>query len=169
MKGVVNGVYYCQQGRTQQLSDRMYARNTTNAPIKMSYSIRPTQTRYVHLPMLDVRKEATVPCQQKPVYNTETMFTPANSLPFNGFQANVDTETKLRDTIFPLQACPQAYYVPSTHSDMYNSSYLTGGREVQMTNKLLFTQERFAPFNPNVCDTGYQLFNKHTRVQTKDL
>ncbi len=170
MEGVVNGVFYCQQNRTQQLSDRIYSRNTTSAPIKMSYSVRPTQTRYVHMPILDVRKPVTVPCQQKPVYNTDTMFTPATSLPFNGYQANVDTETRLRDTIFPLQACPQAYYMPGTYSDMYNSSYLVAdSHPVKMTNELLFNEERFNPFNPNTCNTGHKLFNNHTRVQIRDL
>lgn len=170
MEGVVNGVFYCQQERTQKLSDRIYARNLTNAPIKMNYSIRPVQTRYVHLPTSDTRKEVTVPCQQKPTYNTKTMFTPASSLPFNGYQSKIDDETRLRDTIFPLQACPQAYYIPGTGSDMYNSSYLVAGsRPVQMSNQLLFNQEHFSPFNPNTCDTGHKLFNNHTRVQIRDL
>ena len=60
MEGVVNGVFYCQQGRTQQLSDRIYDRNTTSAPVKMNYSIRPTQTRRVHMPILDSRKELII-------------------------------------------------------------------------------------------------------------
>lgn len=169
MHEVVNGVFYCQQERTQELSDRMYSRNISKTPINMSYSIRPTQTRYVHMPIIDQRKPTTVPCQQKPVYNTNTMFTPATSLPFNGYQANIDTETRLRDTIFPIQACPQAYYMPGTQSDMYDSSYLTRGQRVHMTNKLLFNEEKFAAFDPNVCNTGYKLFNNYTRIQTKNL
>jgi len=170
MQGVVNGVFYCQQGRTQELSDRIYSRNTTGAPIKMSYSIRSVPTRYVHMPILDTRKEATVACKDNATYNTNTMFTPASSLPFNGYQANIDIETKLRDTIFPLQACPQAYFVPDSKSDMYNSSYLTSGsRPVVMTNQLLFKEDNFSPFNPNTCNTGHKLFNNHTRVQIRDL
>ncbi len=170
MEGVVNGVFYCQQERTQALSDRMYARNTTSAPIKMGYSIRPVQTRFVRMPVLDKRKEVTVPCQEKPIYNTDVMFTPATSLPFNGFQANIDQETKLRNTIFPLQACPQAYFIPSSHSDMYNSSYLVAdSRPVHMTNQLLFNEQQFNSFNPNTCNTGHNLFNNHTRVQIRGL
>lgn len=34
MQGVVNGLFYCNQERTQELSNRMYMRNTTTAPIK---------------------------------------------------------------------------------------------------------------------------------------
>ena len=170
MEGVVNGVYYCQQQRTQELSDRMYARNLTTAPIKMQYSIRSVPTRYVEMPILDCHQPATVPCQQKPIYNTETMFTPSNTLPFNGYQANVDVETRLHNTIFPLQACPQAKYFPNTSSDMFNSRYLTAtNKPVNMTNQLLFKKENFAPFNPNMCGTGYKLFNNNTRVQIRNL
>ena len=170
MEGVVKGVFYCNKQRTQELSDRMYSRNLTTAPIKMQYSIRSVPTRYVEMPILDCHKPATVPCQQKPIYNTETMFTPSNSLPFNGFQANVDVETRLHNTIFPLQACPQAKYFPGTSSDLYNNNYLTHtNKPVHMTNQLLFNQERFNSFNPNMCNTGYKLFNNNTRVQIRNL
>ncbi len=170
MDGVVNGVFYCNQKRTQELSDRMYSRNLSSAPVKMQYSIRSVPTRYVQMPILDCHKPATVPCQQKPIYNTDTMFMPSNTLPFNGYQANVDVETKLHNTIFPLQACPQAKYIPGTNSDMFNSNYLTTATNpVYMTNQLLFNQQKFNPFNPNMCNTGHKLFNNHTRVQIRDL
>ena len=67
MEGVVNGVFYCNQKRTQELSDRMYSRNLSSAPVKMQYSIRSVPTRYVQMPILDCHKPATVPCQQKPI------------------------------------------------------------------------------------------------------
>ncbi len=170
MDGVVNGVFYCNQKRTQELSDRMYSRNLSSAQVKMQYSIRSVPTRYVQMPILDCHKPATVPCQQKPIYNTDTMFMPSNTLPFNGYQANVDVETKLHNTIFPLQACPQAKYIPGTNSDMFNSNYLTTAtKPVYMTNQLLFNQQKFNPFNPNMCNTGHKLFNNHTRVQIRDL
>jgi hypothetical protein len=170
MDGVVNGVFYCNQKRTQELSDRMYSRNLSSAPVKMQYSIRSVPTRYVQMPILDCHKPVTVPCQQKPIYNTDTMFMPSNTLPFNGYQANVDVETKLHNTIFPLQACPQAKYIPGTNSDMFNSNYLTTAtKPVYMTNQLLFNQQKFNPFNPNMCNTGHKLFNNHTRVQIRDL
>ena len=170
MNGVVKGVYYCNKNRTQELSERMYARNLSNAPIKMQYDIRSVPTRYVQMPILDCHQEATVPCQKKPIYNTETMFMPSNSLPFNGFQANVDVETRLHNTIFPLQACPQAKHVSSSDSDMYNSSYLTQTNNVvRMTNELLFREEQFDKFNPNMCGTGHKLFSNHTRVQIRNL
>ena len=170
MQGVVNGVYFCQQNRTQELSNRMYARNLTNAPVKMQYSIRPVPTKYIQMPVVDCRRPSTVPCEVKPIYNTQTMFMPSNTLPFSGYQAKINTETKLRDTIFPLQACPQAKFIPSTDSDLYQNKYLIqGGRRERMTNPLLFVEQQFAPFNPNLCNTGYKLFNNFTRQQIRAL
>jgi len=170
MRGVVNGVYYCQQDRTQQLSDRLWDRNRTTAPVKMQYSIRPTSTQFVVMPVLNCHNPVTVPCRKEPIYNTETMFMPSNTAPFSGYQAKIDTETRLRDTIFPLQSCPQAKFIPSTKSDLYHNQYLTeGGRKEKMTNPLLFVEPTFPPFNPNLCGTGYNLFNNFTRQQVRAL
>ena len=170
MEGVVNGVLICQQQRTQELNDRIYKRNIPTNPVQMQYDPRSVSTKFVHMPTLDCHPVSDIPCDKQPVYNTEKMFTPSNSLPFSGYQANVDTETRLRDTIFPLQSCPQARFIPSSKSDMFNSSYLTQREKVDpMTNTLLFKKETFSQFNPNNCKTGYKLFNNHTRVQIRNL
>jgi hypothetical protein len=53
---------------------------------------------------------------------------------------------------------------------MYNNRYLTHtNKPVYMTNQLLFNEERFNSFNPNMCNTGYKLFNNYTRVQIRNL
>ena len=41
MYGVVDGVYYCNLERVQQLSDRMYERNIPSEPLKPELSPRP--------------------------------------------------------------------------------------------------------------------------------
>ena len=141
MNGVVQGTYICNQNRTQELNDRLYKRNITSDPIKMQYSVRSVPTRYVHMPMLDTRKQTQQGCGIQNIYNTDKMFTPASSLPFNGYQENVDIETQLRGSVFPLQACAQASYVPDSNSDLYESNYLTEtSNKIQMSNELLFKQ-----------------------------
>ena len=170
MSGAIKGLFICNQSRNQELNNRLYNRNTTSAPVNMQYSIRGTPTRYVHMPILGCNKQPTVKNTIHPNYNVNSMFTPSSSLPFNGYQDNIDVETKLRGTIFPLQSCPQAKYIPSSKGDLYNNSYLTAtNNPVAMTNNLLFNEEKFKEFDPNTCNLGYQLFDNHTRVQLRDM
>jgi|TARA_B110000858_G_C17766019_1_gene457096 hypothetical protein len=169
MEGVVNGAFLCNNERTTELSDRMYQRNIPQQPVNMSFGPRPVPTRYVLMPMLDCRKPTEVPCLKFPQYNTNTEFSPGNSLPFDGYQKNIDTESKLRDIIFPMQKCVQSKFIPDTSSDLFNNSYLTQtSKPVTMTNQLLFSQEKFECFNPNTCNIGNNTFNNPTRVQVKD-
>ena len=53
-------VYYCQQERTQELSDRMYSRNMPSHQLGAAYFARPVDTYATVMPMLDCRKPATV-------------------------------------------------------------------------------------------------------------
>ena len=170
MNGVVKGVYLCNQNRLDEINNRLYERNLTSAPVKMQYDVRAVPTRYVHMPTIDTHQETSVPCENKPIYNTRTMFTPANSLPFNGYQENIDIETTLHNTIFPIQACPQSKFIPSSRSDLYNSHYLVKkDKKDVINNKLLFKKETYAPFNPNTCDIGHKLFHNSTRTQIRNL
>jgi len=171
MENVVKGAYYCQQNRTTQLSNRIYSRNVSNMPLQMNYDPRPVNTRFVQFPIIDCHLPSNTPCERRPVYNSRHNFAGSSqSLPFNGFQTNVDTESKLKNIVFPLQSCPQSQFIPDSKSDLYNTSYLTPRVETtKMTNPLLFTQEKFSPFNPNMCNLGNDTFNNHTRVQLKNL
>ena len=170
MNGVVNGVYFCQNSRTSQLSNRIYERNIPSEQLSMTYGPRPVPTRYVLMPMLDCRKPTNVACLKEPIYNTETEFSPGNTLPFDGYQDKIDDESKLKNIIFPLQKCGQSKYVPSSKSDLFNAQYLTGvNHPVNMTNNLLFHDPQFSFFNPNTCHTGGKFFNNFTRYQIKSL
>ena len=170
MNGVVKGVYICNQQRLDEINDRLYERNLTNAPIKMQYDIRAVPTRYVHMPTVDQYQNVSVGCEQKPIYNTQTMFTPASSLPFNGYQQNIDVETRLHNTIAPIQACPQSKFIPDSTSDLYNSQYLVKkDKRDYITNQLLFQNQTFSSFNPNTHDIGQKLFHNATRTQIRNL
>lgn len=170
MEGLIDGVLICQQQRTQELNDRIYKRNIPTNSVQMQYNTRSVPTKFIHMPTFDCHPVSDIPCDKQPAYNTEKMFTPSNSLPFSGYQANVDTETKLRNIIFPLQSCPQAKYIPSSKSDMFNSSYLTHtDQHTHVQNPLLFKKESFTQFNPNICNVGKDVFNNNTRVQIRNL
>ena len=168
MEGVVNGAYLCNTERTTELSDRMYARNIPSRQLMMTYGPRAVPTRYVVMPMEDCRKTPDVQCLSEPNYSTRINFSPGNSLPFDGFQNNVDVESKLKNIIFPLQKAGQSKFIPDSKSDLFNSQYLTRtNNKVNMTNKLLFSKQKFNQFNPNTQNIGYKYFNNHTRVQIK--
>ena len=67
-------VYYCQQERTQELSDRMYSRNMPSHQLGAAYFARPVDTYATVLPVIDCRKPATVTKAHFPVYNHKVMF-----------------------------------------------------------------------------------------------
>jgi hypothetical protein len=66
-----------------------------------------------------------------------------------------------------LQNCDQSKWIPASNSDLYQVQAV--GRQETQTFPLLFKEERFAPFNPNTCNLGKQLFNNSIRVQIKDV
>ena len=86
-------------------------------------------------------------------------------MPFNGYQANVDTETLLRNTINPLQSSAQSKFIPDSNGDLYNNSYLPYNRR----NKLFFKRENFNMFNPNTHNIGKKMFYNHTKTQIRNL
>jgi len=163
-------VYYCQMGRTQDLSDRMYKRNIPSHQMGMSYFSRPVDTYATVMPILDCHPASTVHKADFPRYTQDKIFNPGQSAPYEGFSRNVDVESVLHNSFHPTQKCVQGKYIPGSGSDMYNASYLVPtSSPVEMTNSLLFKEERFSSFNPNQCNLGHKLFNNHTRQQTKDI
>jgi hypothetical protein len=167
MKGVVDGVYYCQMERTAQLSERMYERNIPSAVLQPSFSIRPVASKYELMPIYDRRAPVTVPIQKQPTYNVSTVFNPGSGVaPWSGFASNVNVESSLRNQFFALQNCEQSNYVPSTQSDMYHVS--VGGRQEQQPFPNLFKTEQFEAKTYMNGSTGTNVFSNHTRQQMKD-
>ena len=166
--GVVDGIYYCNQERTDELSRRMAARNIPSTPLQPQYAVRPVSTKYDMMGIVDRRKKPTVPLKSYPVYNIESMFNPGSAAaPWSGFASEIDDESRLRNEFFALQKCEQSEYVPSTKSDLYQVQ-VDATNEVQ-THPDLFRQQDFAPFNPNTCNTGKMFFDNFTRQQIKDV
>ena len=117
--------------------------------------------------VLDQYKKTTVPLNQYKSYNTKTVFNPGNATaPWNGFSNNINTESSLRNQFFALQKCEQSEFVPKSTSDLFQTK--VDYKPQKQTHPLLFDKPDLAPFNPNVQNLGYNLFNNHTRVQLKD-
>ena len=166
----INDVYYCQMNRTTQLSNRMSDRNIPSHQMGQAYFARPVDTYATVFPMLDCIKRTKVKKATFPVYEQRDTFNPGYRAPYNGYAKNVDVESKLHNSFFPLQKCAQSKFIPSSKSDMYSAHYLVANHNpVRMTNNLLFQEKVFSQFNPNKCNLGYKVFNNHIRQQTKNI
>jgi hypothetical protein len=168
MYGVTDGVYICNQGRVDELNNRISERNIPSNGLQPQYSIRPTSTKYAYMPILDQYKKATVPLETYTPYSTSAIFNPGNAqAPWSGFSNNINVESQLRNQFFALQKCEQSVYVPSSTSDLYQTK--VDYTPQPQTHPLLFEKPDLAPFNPNVNNLGNSLFNNHTRYQLKSI
>jgi len=168
MNGVVNGLYYCNLNRANELNERISSRNVPSNPLQAQFSIRPVSTKYEILPIFDRRPLPTVPIQRQPTFNMETTFNPGTANgPWSGFATNVNDESTLRNQFFALQKNPQAYYIPPSTSDMYQVK--VDGTQLNQPFPDLFRQQQFQQFNPNECDMGKNFFDNCTRQQVKEL
>lgn len=166
--GVVEGVYYTNLERNQQLNERISSRNIPSEPLQPFYSNRPVSTKYSMLSVIDQYKQANVPIMMAPTFNVGTVFNPGNSqAPWTGYTTNVDVETVLRNQTFALQKGDKAFYVPSTNSDLYKVE-VYGKPEVQPFPGL-FNEQRLESFNPNTYNLGNDVFNNSTRQQLKNI
>jgi hypothetical protein len=167
MYGVIDGIYYCNNDRVEDLNNRISERNIPSQKLQSQFGIRPVSTKYAMMPILDRRAIPTVPIERMPTYNIATTFSPGNDQgPWSGFAEKIDDDSRLRNQFFALQRADQAYYIPPTTSDLYNVEVV--GRPVQQPFPDLFTTQHFMPFNPNTCNVGGNFFNNCIRQQTKN-
>tara|TARA_Y100000590_G_C15662348_1_gene993157 strand:+ start:635 stop:1135 length:501 start_codon:yes stop_codon:yes gene_type:complete len=165
MYGVINGLYRCSDKRVEDLNTRIYRRNVPSGKLQPLFDPRSVPTRYTTMPIIDSKTKANTFIEKLPIYSPHKTFNPGYRGPISGYK--IDQDSRLRNIFFPLQKCPQRYYVPSTTSDLYNFSMMI--RPVHMTHNLLFKEETFEPFNPNKCRTGENLFHNHTKYQIKNI
>ncbi len=158
--------------QNEELNERISVRNVPSSTMQPAFSIRSTPTRYVTMPIVDLRTEAKEPLQRHPKFDVEKTFNPGTrTAPWQGYADNVDTETVLRGTIFPLQAADQSKYMPGTASDLYNFPTMENTNPVSIKTPLLFSQKPFNDFDPNEYsrDVGFKFFDNHTRQQTRNI
>ena len=126
----------------KQTNQRIYSRNIPSQMLQPYIDVRPVMTKYSYFPIVDPRKNISVPLQQMPTYNVHQVFNPGNTTsPWSGFASNINLESELRNQVYALQKCSQAVYVPNSNSDLYNYKF----RTVNQPNphELLFQNESF--------------------------
>lgn len=98
MYGVVNKLFLCQNERVDELNERISSRNIPSEPLQPFYYQTPVSTKYGYMPILDQRKESSVPLNNYPIYSPHATFNPGNNMaPWHGFANNVNVESTLRN------------------------------------------------------------------------
>ena len=153
------------------INEKIYERVIPSDDLILNFDPRPVQTKYNYMPILDTLKNSSVTLKDSNIFNPNEIFFPGNAKSnFRGFVDAIDSESTLRNQFFALQKSDQSKYIPSTQSNLYNNEvfYLTSNEDLD--NNLLFKQEKFKSFNPNLNDKiGSNIFNNSTRVQLKNL
>lgn len=149
------------------ISDGSYKRILPSASLENSYLTRPVETRHVIMPMTDCRKSSSVKTLLHPAYKTDKIFNPGYRGPYVGYSNQVDKESQLKNMFHPLQKCPQREYIPDSKSSLYKEDDYKNN--LHHNFKHLDRVDNFKPFNPNSCNLGNNMFNNHTRQQTKNL
>ena len=164
----VNNNYTLCDHRVDEINTRISSRNIPSNSLQPQYSINPVSTKYGYMQILDQYKKPTVPLNNYKSYSPSQTFNPGNSqAPWSGFSNNVNVESSLRNQFFALQKCEQSEWVPSSHSDLYQTK-VDYTPQVQ-THTLLFEKDDFSSFNPNHMNIANKMFNNHTRNDIKDM
>jgi hypothetical protein len=154
----------------EETNTRIYDRNIPSQMLQPYIDVRPVMTKYSYFPIVDPRKNNSVPLTVQPTFNPHKVFNPGNTTsPWSGFASNVNTESELRNQIYALQKCSQSVYVPSSKSDLYNYGFTP--KPTPQSHSLLFEKGSFSQFNPNPDSktVGSEMFFNSTRVQVRDM
>lgn len=158
---------YQDDERNDQLNRRLYNRNVPGQAMNISTDPRPQSTKYTFLP--SISNEPPLP-NLYPLYDAKNDYNPGTKSPFSGYAVNVDDESKIQNIFMPNQKyAPQAYYIPSSKSELYNPPSFID----QPTNKhaLLQNEMQFNFHNPDkrsINDNSF-LFQTHTRQSEKNV
>ena len=158
--------------RTQDINERLYARNISSEPLQPYLEARAVSTKYAVLPVIDFRRPVSTPLHQDPIFNTNTAFNPGTGFgPWSGFATKVNEESVLRNQIYANQKCGAAEYIPSSKSDLYKVHWANkNGNKEPNDHPYLFEESQFAPHNPNPAfhKIGAALFHNSTRHQLNE-
>jgi len=165
-----NSIYINNINRTNELDQRILARNAPSDKLDLSVGPRPQATKYVLLPIFG-NKQCTNDPQFLP-YDITTTFNPGNTQsPWSGFAAKVNDESVLRNQIYANQRNCQAAYIPSSNSDLYHYNISNSSNTVEKQFSGLFETpvlNNNQNQNKNIENLGNTLFNNHTRQQLKN-
>ena len=151
---------------------RTWIRNIPSNNLQPYLDVRPVQTKYstdVFITNATNATNVSVPIVQQPTYSTKHVFNPGNDLaPWSGFASNIDVETDLRNQKYALQCSPQAVYVPSSNSSLYNYKWTnkTANKTANNKQNTNTRQQEETPF-PELFATQHQPMQTSTQTSTQ--
>jgi hypothetical protein len=171
--GVVEGCYYGQQDRVNELNTRIQLRQFPDNPLRPNFDPRPVPTKYSIFPIIDRKSIPKTPMHS---YLDNSGFVPvSHNGPPKPFLENIDTETILRNQTVALQhGAGQGVFVPSYQSDLYmnpvysNPYYAISARQPHpelFSKPFLINREHEIKHQP----IGKQLFHNNTRTQLRNM
>jgi hypothetical protein len=178
MIGLVQGIYYGQQERVDELNERIQRRQFPDKPLAPNFSSRPVLSKYSRFPILDRRAPFEEPIRPVDKFHVSTHFNPGSYAPPTTYLQSVDTESGLRNqTVAYHRRAPQSVYVPSSTSDLYHVQIPFSSTQPihgQQSHPSLFqqpiiestTREAFVRNNVAI---GRDLFFNNTRTQLRSL
>jgi len=171
IQGIPSGVSYEQHERVDELNKRFQSRQFADSPLKPNFDPRPVPTKYALFPAMNLRKPPTEEALPYVDYNLGVTFNPGSARgPISGFTNNIEIESVLRNQMFALQkGADQNVYIPSSNSDLYNVTIVSGPSE--QPYPLLFDRTQFHQgIHANVQSSGNigrDKFFNHTRTQLR--
>jgi hypothetical protein len=120
MFGVNDNVYFCNMDRLESINSQIRNRNIPSEPLRPEFSLRPVATQRCVLPIVDNIGPSCVPLQKYDQFSVEKVFNPGTAqAPWDGFAANINVDSLLRNQFFALQRCSQAEFVPSSNGPLF--------------------------------------------------
>jgi len=177
--GIIQGFYSGQQDRVDELNTRIQSRFIPDNELRPNYDPRPVSTKYSLFPVIDRKtpgKEYLKPSTEY-LGGLGEAEAEANEIGFkpliinSPFIRNIDTETVLRNQTVALQnGIGQSVYVPSSNSDLYNTTIVSRPSEQPFPN--LFIKPTFNSTQPAISITkqniGKSDFFNYTRFQLRN-
>jgi hypothetical protein len=157
--------------RTNSINERTNLRNLPSKSMQPYFDSKPVNTKYNVFPIVDIRKNSSIPIINYGSFNIEETFNPGTSMaPWSGFSSNINTESILRNQIYSLQKCSQSIYIPKSKSDLYEVHWQQN-KMYEQPFPNLFKNETFDINNPNPNSDkiGFSMFNNATRQQNKNI
>lgn len=168
--GIIQGFYCGQQDRVDELNTRIQSRFIPDNALRPNYDPRPVSTKYALFPTIDRKTPSTEylgGLGEATESETSTSFSPL--ITNSPFIRNVDTETILRNQTVALQnGIGQSVYVPSSTSDLYNTSVVSRPSEQPFPD--LFAKPTFSTNIPPIANQniGKSDFFNFTRTQLRN-